>query len=150
MVKRGLPVTKGLDGLTVVGRKTKNQGHNNLWHPQPYNSTWVACSRPSDNSDDAWMKDRRKYECVILALSLPSFLPFCFRVHVFSISRTRLSRILERASACTSLWWVVGTGPFAPLSCLKFLYDEPEYQDFKRKSEKQVSRMFIPVIKVTS
>lgn len=53
MTKSGLTLTKGLDSLTVVGRKIKIRDITTSGTPHPYNITCVACARLSDNGDDA-------------------------------------------------------------------------------------------------
>ena len=49
MTKSGLTLTKGLDGLTIVGRKRKIRDITISGTPHPYIITCVACSRLSDN-----------------------------------------------------------------------------------------------------
>ena len=53
----------------------------------------LACSRLSDSAEDAKVKGTRK-----VAPSLPSFLPFYFRLRAFSTQRAQLSRSLEQAT----------------------------------------------------
>ena len=73
----------------------------------------LACSSLSDSGEDAknwrgWKKEEgREREPVIIsaAPSLPSFLPFYFRVRAFSIQRTRLSRSLEQVINTHIIWF---------------------------------------------
>ena len=60
----------------------------------------LACSRLSDSGEDAKVKGTRKVRWrgeKGEAPSLPSFLPFYFRLRAFSIQRAQLSRSLEQA-----------------------------------------------------
>ena len=57
----------------------------------------LACSRLSDSGEDAKVKGTRKVRWrgeKGEAPSLPSFLPFYFRLRAFSIQRAQLSRSL--------------------------------------------------------
>ena len=65
----------------------------------------IACPRLSDSGEDAKVKGTRKVggsekrKRKKTAPSLPSFLPFYFRLRAFAIQRALLFRSLEQASS---------------------------------------------------
>ena len=103
----------------------------------------LACSRLSDSGEDAKVKGTRKVRWrgeKGEAPSLPSFLPFYFRLRAFSIQRAQLSRTLEKVTLDSTNWFRSFTLKMNPDMC--YLSESYQSHDLSSKTLQQSPGIF--------